>query len=170
MLFVSKASFFSFTVHAGIFKAHSQTLSSCVFMSGCHWSTCCCGNMNVALAGTSRLFVRSLVRQPWLWKTLSICCPSATGGYHELSPLSLYRLSLTLSLALNPLSDTSFHLCSTSVTFSWRWQGAWGVWWARLSLGCSYCCYIEAYSKNNTLLWPQPPGLNITPLQKSAKN
>lgn len=58
-------------------------------MSGCHWSTCCCENMSVVLAGTSRLFVRSLVWQPWLWITLSICFPNATVGYHELSPLSL---------------------------------------------------------------------------------
>lgn len=121
-------------------------------------STCCCGNMSVVLAGLSRLFGRSLVWQPRLWITLSICSPSATGGYHERSTLSLSAFFLlTLSLVLHLLSDTSFHLCSNSVTFSWSWQGAWGVWWAQLSPSCSYCCYTEAYSKNNTLLWPQPP-------------
>lgn len=105
------------------------------------------------------------------WITSSICFVSATGdNMNSVLYLSLYLLSLTLLLAVCPLSDTSFHPYSSSVTFSWSWQGAWGVWWAQLSLGCSYCCYTEAYSKNNTLLRPQPLDLNITPLQKSAMN
>lgn len=59
-------------------------------------------------------------------------------------------------------------LVSTSLTFSRCWQGAWGVWWAQLSSGFSYCCYSVAYSKNNTLLLPQPLDLDITP-QHSIK-
>lgn len=164
--------FLFFTVHAGLFKAQSQTLSSYVFM-----------------------YVRLPLVNMLLWKHECCTCwyeqvvcqiPCVTtltpnnikhmfsqcnrGMPWTQSFISLYFLSLTLSLALHPLSDTSFHLCSSSVTFSWSWQGAWGVWWAQLSLSCSYCCYTEAYSKNNTLLWPQPPDLNITLLQKSAKN
>lgn len=49
------------------------------------------------------------------------------------------------------------------VTFSWSWQQAWGLWRARLSSGFLYCCYSAAYSKNNTLLLPQPVDLIITP-------
>lgn len=45
----------------------------------------------------------------------------------------------------------------TRLTFSRRWQGALGVRRARLSSGFSYCCYSVAYSRNNTLLLPQPP-------------
>lgn len=63
---------------------------------------------------------------------------------------------------------TSGTLFSSSVTFSWSWQGACGAWSTRLSLGFSYCCYSVAYSKNNTLLLPQSPDLYIT--LSTAKN
>lgn len=37
-------------------------------------------NISVVLAVPSRLFVRSLVWQPWLWITSNICSPSSTEG------------------------------------------------------------------------------------------
>lgn len=149
---------------------HTLTsLSSYAYMyvpSGCHCSISCCGNRSVALAATHRLFVRSLVWQPWLNNIKHVFSEQQGDNtnspfYLPLSPPSFFN-SFTC-----PLS-TSFHLYSSSVTFSWSWQGAWGVWWAQLSLACSYCCYTEAYSKNNTLLRPQPLDLNITPLQKEC--
>lgn len=158
VLFMSLGFFyFFFPVNTGLFKAHTQTLSSYVLMY--------VRLVNMLLWKHERC---PCWYEQVVWQIPCVTTPTLNNIKHLFSRcnrgrawtqcfISRYLLSLTLSLALHPLSDTSFHLCSTSVTFSWSWQGAWGVWWAQLSPSCSYCCYTKAYSKNNTLLWPQPP-------------
>lgn len=63
-------------------------------------------------------------------------------------------------------------LVPARLTFSRPWQGALGVRPARLSSGFSYCCYSVAYSRNKTLLLPQPPrpGHNLSVRHERGMN
>lgn len=90
------------------------------------------------------------------------------GGGRPPRPTSLSRLATFQSRQQTPSCVYPFrrkqksHIQASSLvparlTFSRHWQGALGVRRARLSSGFSYCCYSVAYSRNNTLLLPQPP-------------
>lgn len=137
---------------------------------------------------TSRAVIMSLV---WQLGLGSECCSVQQGDKIKNSKLSHRALSCSAPLPLilflgssavnhlhlfifaafihtssshtKPLLAAPAPLHSNSATFIGSWQGAWGLWRAQLSSGFSYCCYSLAYSKNNTLLQPQPLDRDITP-------